>query len=374
MEIYKQNVKVVWLKAAVLGSLWGSIEIIIGSFFHNVRLPMAGTVLAVLGVGLMISFGQMWKEKGLFWRAGMICAMMKSVSPSAILFGPMTGIFLEGLLLEFAVRMFGRNFFGYIIGGILAMYSVVFHKVTTFLIIYGFDIVRITKNLYLFTVKQLNVTDLNFFQAFFILSLFYVLLGIIASLSGLFIGKRTLNLIHNHKPLSNIELEFDRNFIVQPKMKQSLFMLFSHIMFIVSGLALMNFLSFGFSFIIILAYIIFCIYKYEGVTRHFRRISFWVQILILIVISTIFYNGFKGDNFFNEEGIKAGLKLTMRAFLVMIGFSVISIELRNPLIKAVLYKKGFWQLYQSLGLAFSALPFLMKNAANPIKILKSPIK
>ena len=183
MKIYKQSIKSVWFKAAVLGSLWGSVEIIIGSFFHNVRLPMAGTILAVLGVSLMIAFGQIWKEKGLFWRAGLICALMKSVSPSAILFGPMTGIFLEGILLEFSVIMFGRNFFGYIIGGILALYSVVFHKVTTFLVIYGFDIVRITKNLYLFTIKQLHVENLSFFKAFFILSLVYVFLGIIASLA-----------------------------------------------------------------------------------------------------------------------------------------------------------------------------------------------
>ena len=28
-----------WQKAAVIGSLWGSIEIILGSFLHNVNIP-----------------------------------------------------------------------------------------------------------------------------------------------------------------------------------------------------------------------------------------------------------------------------------------------------------------------------------------------
>jgi hypothetical protein len=37
------KLKPVWLKAAVLGGLWASVEIIIGSFFHNLRLPFAGT-------------------------------------------------------------------------------------------------------------------------------------------------------------------------------------------------------------------------------------------------------------------------------------------------------------------------------------------
>ena len=84
MLIYKKQIKDIWLKAAVVGSLWGSVEIIVGSFFHNIRMPMSGTILAVLGISLLVAFGQIWKDKGLFWRAGLIAAMMKSGSPSAI--------------------------------------------------------------------------------------------------------------------------------------------------------------------------------------------------------------------------------------------------------------------------------------------------
>ena len=75
----------IWLKAAVLGGLWASIEIIIGSFFHNLRLPFAGTILAANATILMVAFYQMWPEKGLIWRAGLIAALMKSISPSAII-------------------------------------------------------------------------------------------------------------------------------------------------------------------------------------------------------------------------------------------------------------------------------------------------
>jgi hypothetical protein len=143
MEVFSKKINNTWLKAAVIGSLWGSIEIIIGSFFHNLKIPMAGTVLASFGIILISAFAQIWKEKGLFWRAGLICAIMKSISPSAVLIGPMTGIFMEALLFEFSLVLFGRNFFGYLIGGILALYSVLFHKITALIIIYGFDLVRI---------------------------------------------------------------------------------------------------------------------------------------------------------------------------------------------------------------------------------------
>ncbi|MCF6366248.1 MAG: hypothetical protein L3J35_08605, partial [Bacteroidales bacterium] len=39
-----------------------------------------------------------------------------------------------------------------------------------------------------------------------------------------------------------------------------------------------------------------------------------------------------------------------------------------------LYRKGFWQFYTALGLAFSVLPYLMKHASSPKKILKNPIQ
>ena len=68
----RTGVKDIWLKASVVGSLWASVEIIAGSFFHNLRIPMAGTILAMISVMIMVAFHQIWKEKGLFWRAGLI--------------------------------------------------------------------------------------------------------------------------------------------------------------------------------------------------------------------------------------------------------------------------------------------------------------
>ena len=116
-----------WLQASVVGSLWASIEIILGSFMHNLQMPFAGTLLAMLSVMLLTAFHQRWRVKGLFWRAGLICALMKSISPSAILLGPMTGILAEALLLELVVRIAGANIVGYLLGGAVAVSSAIIH-------------------------------------------------------------------------------------------------------------------------------------------------------------------------------------------------------------------------------------------------------
>ncbi len=374
MERFKKKFKDIWLKAAVLGSLWGSIEIIFGSFFHNIKVPLAGTMLAIIGISILAAFGQSWKDKGIFWRAALISAVIKSISPSAILIGPMTGIFLEGLLFELSVRIFGRNLIGYIFGGILALYSVVFHKIITLLIIYGFDLVRITENFYLFITKQINLEGISFVSAFFLLSLFYVLLGVIASLLGIYIGRKAKNNDLKHSREKKINLTRVNDLINTENHKSSTLLLFLHLIFIIGILALTNLLSVEIAIGLSLIYSALTILKYKRALRYFKRPGFWIQILIFVFISAVFYNGFNHKEYFTEDGLYAGLKMGVRAIMVVIGFSAISSELRNPFIKAFLYKKGFRQFYTALGLAFSVLPYLMKHSAHPKKILKHPIQ
>ena len=117
----KKQLPDIWLKAAMLGSLWASVEIILGSFLHNLHIPFSGTFLAALGLTLMINGYKLWPEKGLFWRTALITAVMKSMSPSAIIFGPMVGIFMEGVILEISTRLFRNRWPGFIIGGALAV-------------------------------------------------------------------------------------------------------------------------------------------------------------------------------------------------------------------------------------------------------------
>ena len=117
----KQTIPDIWLMAAMLGSLWASVEIVLGSFLHNLHIPLSGTFLAAVGVIVMINGYKLWSRPGLFWRTSLITAAMKSISPSAIIFGPMVGIFMEGVILEISTRLFGRRWPGFVLGGALAV-------------------------------------------------------------------------------------------------------------------------------------------------------------------------------------------------------------------------------------------------------------
>ena len=136
----ERKLSVTWLKAAVLGCLWASSEIVLGSFLHNLRVPFSSIFLTSIGIILLISVSFQWKDKGLIWRSGLICALMKSVSPSAVIFGPMIAILSEALLLEFSVRIAGKNVVGFMLGSLLAMSWNFFQKIANYLIFYGFSI------------------------------------------------------------------------------------------------------------------------------------------------------------------------------------------------------------------------------------------
>ena len=56
--------------------------------------------------------------------------------------------------------------------------------------------------------------------------------------------------------------------------------------------------------------------------------------------------------------------MNARAIIIVLGFASISVELRNPVIKSLLFNRGFEELYQALSLAFSALPFFISNLSN----------
>ena len=147
----------VWLKAAVVGGLWASFEIVVGSMLHNLHLPFSGTILAAFSVILMISFIQVWNVRGLIWRAGIICGLMKSLSPSAVILGPMTGIMMEAVFMDILLYLLGKNFIGYLFAGIAALLSTILHKLISLFILYGRDLVTIYINLFNFLERQLQM-------------------------------------------------------------------------------------------------------------------------------------------------------------------------------------------------------------------------
>ena len=356
----------IWLKASVVGSVWASIEIILGSFLHNLKIPLSGMVLSFISVWLLISFLQVWKENGLILRAGIICALMKSISPSALIFGPMIGIFTEALLIEIFIFTFGKNLVGYLIGGAFAVLATLLHKLISLLILYGFDFIKILSDLYFFVVKQIDLEHLSPTFLIVLIILIYIITGMAGAIAGYITGLKYLK----SKGLSDFRHEVVLNSINQlsghtTDQSYSLIFLLINLFSIAAILFLINTTYIIAAVISFIIYIGFCILKYKNSLKRLKKISFWISFVIITFAAAFLWNGFSHGAFFSVDGFIIGLKMNARAIIVVIGFASLSVELRNPVIKSVLYHRGFASLYQSLNLAFSALPFLLSNLSKP---------
>lgn len=364
----------IWLKASVVGGLWASMEIIVGSFLHNTRIPFAGSILAFAGTILLIGFYQLWPQKGLIIRAGFITAIMKSVSPSAIILGPMTGIITEAALIELLIILFGNNIPSVAVAGILSLSSALFHKIISVIILYGFDVIKVYVNVINFALKQFGVSEANPKEILWALLAVYTITGIIAGVLGLLLGRKALKLRANiPKDVFEKGIREKEFFEIRDNKKTKTILMWIHILAIPVGLYLFNFHGLIYGGIFSLAYIlVFGIY-YRRALRRLKKPIFWSQLILIVLLSALFWNtGEKGISI-SAKGFWVGLEMMIRAIFIVIAFSALSVELRNEKVRTFLFKIGVGRFYQSVGIAFGALPQMIALLPTAKEIIKKPM-
>jgi len=355
----------VWLKAAVIGSIWASFEIIFGSFFHSLRLPFAGTFLTFTSIVLLIAFSYKWNDKGLFLKAGIIAALMRSLMPTSVILGPLIGILIEALLFQWAIRLFGRNMLAFTVAGVLALFSAILHKIVSIILIYGFDIVKILENLY-YVFLRITHLKLPVAQLFQLVVLVYITMGIVAALTGRWVGKKLVNQSLD-LAIKPADLKIQNDLFEIHNFKYHPVYLFIHIGFLILFLIGLEWLPLIYTIVPMAGYLLWLLKRYGKSLRRLAKPLFWFQLLIIVLMAVWLWDD-------KWEGLTVGMKMILRAILVVSVFTAISVELKNPLVKALLYKKGYSQLYATLGLATSAVPFILKNIAVDKKLLLHPFK
>jgi nucleoside-triphosphatase THEP1 len=361
----------VWLKASILGANWAASEIILGSFLHNLNIPFKGNILTAIGLILMISVAYKWRDKGLFWRSGLICAFMKTMSPSAIIFGPMMAIFMEALLLEFSVRLLGRNLAGFFLGSALAMSWILAQKIFNYIVYYGFNIVDIYANLLKYAEEQLNIQFDTFWLPILILLGIYILFGLIAALAGVKIARGiTGNLEIERQGITPHTIEMQNNRDVNfPYSLSWLVLSFAALVF---NFILINkspvYVWMPASVILVMVWVL----RYKRAMRQLLRPRFWIFFIVITLLSAMLISSLNGSQNGWFDGLMVGLQMNFRAAAVVAGFSVLGTELYNPKIRNYLAKSAFKQLPAALELAFESLPFVVANLPDARTFIKKP--
>jgi nucleoside-triphosphatase THEP1 len=361
-----------WRKAALLGGLWASLEIILGSFLHNLRVPMSGMMLSAIGVVLLSAGYQRWPVPGLLWRAGLICAVMKSMSPSAIILGPMVGIFMEGLLMEIGTRLFFGSALGCLLGGALAVGATLVQKAINLLITFGFDIVDLYLRLYELAARNLGVISLGPVDLLLLFLLVHIATGVMAAAMGIMVGRQAgkspaAALGHGLAGGHRLDFHSPANQLFAPTL------LLLNCLFLVSVLFLLDRIGLGLATGITLGYIVLAAGRYRSSLRRLRRPSMLIQIVLVMVLSGFLLGSLQNAEW-SLSGLVIGFRMSLRAALVIVAFSIMGYELRNPVLLAWFSRRGGEMFVGALETAFEALPTLTRSVARQRQTWRNPLQ
>lgn len=132
-----------WAQVTAFGTLWGLVEMTLGSFLHTLRLPFTGTMLAALGAGLLVAQRQILPARGATLAIGIIAALCKSLSPGGIILNPMIGITIEAALVELALLPAPRAATTAALAGVLSVSWALTQKFVMQTLFYGGAIVEL---------------------------------------------------------------------------------------------------------------------------------------------------------------------------------------------------------------------------------------
>jgi nucleoside-triphosphatase THEP1 len=345
----------VWQRAAVYGSLWAAVEIVVGSFLHNLRVPLAGSLLAAVGVMLMTAGHRAFPERGLIWRAALVCALMKSVSPSAVILGPMVGILMEGVLLESMVRLFRGRAAGYLVGGALAVSWAMAQRILNAVIAFGTDVVRLYVDAYSFASRSLGVSSFGPFDLIATLVGLELLAGLTAAALGLRIGRSATAEIAGLPAVDARDSWFPGPPITAEG-NWSVPRLVLVTAALLAGMAGLGWVPWWAGVLYVAAFAAFALRTYPRALARIRRPSLWIEMAAVMLLAGLVFGGVRHGLGGLLAGVGAGAAMVLRATLVLFGFTAISVELRNPAILSRVERHRLVGLSDALGVAFGALP------------------
>jgi len=373
-----KNIHDIWLKAAVIGGLWGASEIVLGSFLHNLRIPeIAGNILTAIGIILLIASHHIWRERGIIWRAGLICAALKLLSPSPVIIGPILGITMQAFLVYGSISIFGSNIVGYLVGGGCAMMWNLVLRILYALVVFGRTLIELYESIVDTFFGYFHLPVSGFWIPLIAAFLLFFIFGCAASVVGMYIGRKSVQYKNTIQIDSNRSIEhFPIASASKSNSSYSSVKILFHLLSIGAGLYLVysNPFTLGISALFLYAGIIFFTER-SILAPIIYRPGFWIGLIILTALTGIFLGEKNNSALISAEGFQIGVEMSMRALFIVIGFSALSRELGNPHLLQSASRLGLHRFTNIMQVVFSVAPHMIAALPkgtqwrNPVRVL-----
>ena len=130
-----------WVTIGLFGALWGTVEIVLGSYLHLILPPQAdtffiGVLLGGIGVAVALTGRHFAPNRGSVFFISVVTALLKLLSPGGIKIGPLVAILAEGVLMEAALWIASTRW-TFVLGGALAIAWNLPHKFIMMRLLFG---------------------------------------------------------------------------------------------------------------------------------------------------------------------------------------------------------------------------------------------
>ncbi len=110
-----------WTYAALFGALWGALELTMGTVLNLSKIPMAGSLMGLIGLVCLITLRRLQPRPGVCLLAGMVAVFLKIFASGGLFLAPLVAIATQALLVELAMLGLGGGSFSAVVGGALTL-------------------------------------------------------------------------------------------------------------------------------------------------------------------------------------------------------------------------------------------------------------
>lgn len=360
-----------WRRAAVLGSLWAASEILLGSFLHNLRVPLRGHILTALAIAILAGGHRLWRQRGVVWRAGLIAAAMKAVSPSAVLLGPMVAIAMEGVAFEVGLALARGGVAGVLLGGVLAMSWTFLHQVASLLVTYGLNLVEVYTRLVQLTEAQVGPVPLGVWGPFAAVAVLNGAVGAVAAVAGWRGAGRPGIQVPEWSaggwrvlPLPRPRTPIDPHLGALAALAVAL----------PGGLLALARLPLLAASAVVTGILALVALRWGPALKRLVRPRFWLGILVLAAVTAVAFQVGSGGPQATADGLRVAFLMTVRAMLVTACFAAVGVELANPRLRGWLARAGASPLLAAGETAFATLPSVIAAMPPARTMVRYPVR
>lgn len=128
---------------ALFGTVWGAVEMSLGSLLHVLKVPQTGTILTTIGIVILLTGHSLVPRRGAVLLMGLTAAFIKMFSLGGIVINPMLAIVMEAALTEAGLRLAGSGRGAFRLAGVLGSSWNFVHPFLTQGLLAGWGIVRV---------------------------------------------------------------------------------------------------------------------------------------------------------------------------------------------------------------------------------------